>query len=87
VHALQWQPGQPVTVTLVQSAVVVRPSPTGRHRITGQGHLRLPAAIRHRTRLAAGDRLLIAACPDRNIVIAYPMAVLDATFFSVDETQ
>jgi hypothetical protein len=84
---MRWQPGQPVVVTLIRSVVVVvMPSRSGRYKITSQGHLRLPAAIRHRVQLATGSRLLIAACPDRNALVAYPVAVLDAVLFADPST-
>jgi hypothetical protein len=67
-----------IAVSVTQGAVVIVPHHDGRHTVTRQGHLRLPASIRHLTRMKAGDRLLLAACPHRDFLVAYPMAALDA---------
>ena len=45
--------------------------------VTGQGHLRLPATVRRRCGLAAGDRVLLAAEPAEGLVVVYPPAALD----------
>ncbi|WP_232237783.1 MULTISPECIES: AbrB/MazE/SpoVT family DNA-binding domain-containing protein [Actinoalloteichus] len=45
--------------------------------ITVQGHLRVPASIRHRVGLVAGDRVLLTADPGRNQLVVHPPAVLD----------
>jgi bifunctional DNA-binding transcriptional regulator/antitoxin component of YhaV-PrlF toxin-antitoxin module len=49
----------------------------GDYQVTGQGHLRLPAPLRHRCGLGAGDRVLLAADPDRSQLAVYPPAALD----------
>ena len=75
---LHWQPGLPLAVSIAQGAILVIPHRDGRHTVTRQGHLRLPASVRRVCRLEAGDRLLPAACPARNFLVAYPMFVVDA---------
>lgn len=80
--ALDWQPGLSIAMSVTQGAVVVVSRRDGRHTITRQGHLRLPASVRHVCRLKAGDRLLLAACPDRDLLIAYSMSALNAMVFS-----
>nr|CEL13584.1 hypothetical protein [Kibdelosporangium sp. MJ126-NF4]CTQ99270.1 hypothetical protein [Kibdelosporangium sp. MJ126-NF4] len=45
--------------------------------ITKDGHLRLPAPIRHRIGLRTGDRVLLAAKVDQQTLTVYPPAVLD----------
>ncbi|WFE47651.1 AbrB/MazE/SpoVT family DNA-binding domain-containing protein [Verrucosispora sp. WMMD1129] len=46
-------------------------------RLTGQGHVRLPAVVRHWCGLAAGDRLLLVADPAVGLLLVCPVAVLD----------
>jgi len=75
---LHWHPGLPISISLTENAVIVVSHRNGRHTVTRQGHLRLPASIRHLSRLKAGDRLLLAACPDRDLLVAYSMSALDA---------
>lgn len=75
---LQWQPGLPLAVSITQRVALVVPHRDGRHAVTRDGRLRLPAAVRRVCRLEAGDRLLLAACPARNFLVAYPMFIVDA---------
>ena len=55
-----------------------QPTPDGRETVTGQGHLRLPADLRHALRLNSGDRLLVVAHPHQGLLVAYTMPALDA---------
>jgi hypothetical protein len=78
--ALSWVPGTTVGVEVEDgiggaAAVVV---PGGSGRITPAGHLRLPATVRHRLGLRAGDRVLLAANPAVARLACYPPATLDA---------
>jgi hypothetical protein len=78
-RTLQWRPGLSVAMSVVHGVVVVIASRRATQQaITRQGHLRLPASVRHLCRLAAGDRLLVVACPDRDLLVVYTMAALDA---------
>jgi hypothetical protein len=86
-RVLQWRPGRPVTISIVDGAVVVAACHRlGRSSITRQGHLRLPASVRHQCRLDAGDRLLLVACPDRGLLLAYPTPVLDTMVLAYHAT-
>jgi hypothetical protein len=78
--ALGWVPGTAVGVEVEDgvsgaAAVVVT---GGSGRITLAGHLRLPATVRHRLGLRAGDRVLLAAHPAVARLVCYPPATLDA---------
>ena len=50
----------------------------GVFRLTGQGHLRLPATVRHWCALLPGDRVLLAANPGQGRLVVHPPAALDA---------
>jgi hypothetical protein len=78
IRALGWQPGQPITITVLQQAVVVTAQPGGADAVTQQGHLRLPARIRHIIHLNTGVRLLVAASPTSGLLVAYTAALLEA---------
>jgi hypothetical protein len=54
----------------------------GRTAITQQGHLRLPAPIRHQCRLRSGSRLLVAAHPSSGVLAAFTTRVLDGVLRS-----
>lgn len=78
IRAVGWPPGQPVTISVIREIIVVMSRPDGGESITRQGHLRLPARIRHTCRLVSGARLLIAAAPAKNFIVAYTMPSLEA---------
>jgi hypothetical protein len=71
-------PGLRVAVTVRSGAIVVVARPDGAQAITDHGHLRLPIAVRRIYRLEDGDRLLVMACPNPSVLVAYTMAVVDA---------
>lgn len=75
---LHWQPGLPLAMSITQRVALVIPHRDGRHAVTREGRLRLPASVRRVCCLNAGDRLLLAACPARNFLVAYPMFIVDA---------
>ena len=77
-RVLQWRPGRPIAVSVMHQTVVIVARPDGHESITRQGHLRLLAPVRHLLRLQAGDRLLLVACPDPGLLVAYTMSALDA---------
>jgi hypothetical protein len=76
-HALGWAPGTPLDIHETHGLLTIRTHPHGVFSITSQGHLRLPAPVRHHCGLAAGDRVLLAADPPDNRLIVHPPAALD----------
>ncbi len=77
IRAVGWSPGQPVTISVThESIVIVRPG--GPESITWQGHLRLPARIRHMCRVSSGDRVLVVISPVTDLIVVYPMVSLGA---------
>ncbi|MFL6143530.1 MAG: AbrB/MazE/SpoVT family DNA-binding domain-containing protein [Labedaea sp.] len=76
-RALGWPAGLRLAIDETGGVLTVRPDPHGDHQVTGQGHLRLPAALRHRCALVAGDRVLLVADPDRSRLTVYPPVALD----------
>ena len=78
IRALGWQPGQPITIAVGRQAIVITAQTGGAESITRQGHLRLPAHIRHACHLTVGDRLLVAAGPTPGVLVAYTMPLLES---------
>jgi hypothetical protein len=79
IRVLRWEPGRLVQLTVVpEGAVLVASGAGGRHWINGQGHLRLPASVQRSCGLEPGDQVLLAAYCDREVVVAYTMAAVDA---------
>jgi hypothetical protein len=58
--------------------LVMTADPTGANAVSPQGHLRLPAPVRHRHGLAAGGRVLLVADPGTRRLVIDPPASLDA---------
>jgi hypothetical protein len=92
VRVLGWAPGCPVTLHIVRGLVVVatrgdaRAGGHGGLPITRQGHLRLPASVRHACRLHPGSRLLVAAHPDTEVIVAFTTRVLDGVLRAYYQT-
>jgi bifunctional DNA-binding transcriptional regulator/antitoxin component of YhaV-PrlF toxin-antitoxin module len=76
--ALGWRSGDRLTLTAEAGVVIVR-----RERVGGMVTLAagqypvIPAALRHRCGLTAGDLVLLAARPGQDTLAAYPFAVVD----------
>jgi hypothetical protein len=75
--ALGWLPGTRLDIRESRGLLVVRLDAHGVFSVTNQGHLRLPAAVRHCCGLIPGDRVLLAADPRRDVLIVHSPAVLD----------
>ena len=83
--ALGWAPGTAIGMDVEDgpggpAAVAVT---GGSGRITVAGQLRLPARLRNRLGLRAGDRVLLAGHPAVARLVCYPPATLDAVLAAV----
>jgi anti-sigma factor RsiW len=76
-HALGWTAGVRLGVSVTRQLVTIRAAVDGAWRVTASGYVRLPASVRHVWGLAAGDRVVLAADPDRQTLRVYPPATLD----------
>jgi hypothetical protein len=76
-RALGWSAGLRIDIQETDRVLTVLTDPDGGYQVTNQGHLRLPAPLRHRCGLQAGDRVLLAADPDLSRLAVYPPAALD----------
>jgi hypothetical protein len=84
-RALGWSAGLRLAIRETGGVLTVRNDPDGGYQITSQGHLRLPAPLRHRCDLHAGDRVLLAADPHRSRLDIYPPAALDSLITPPDD--
>ncbi len=73
---LRWASGQHLDFTVEAGPIVVARPGSGTP-VTSRGHLRLPLAVRRRSRIAAGDRVLVVPDHDRGEALVVPVAVLD----------
>lgn len=83
IRALGWGPGTRLHIREASGVIVVRLDRQGVFTVTGQGHLHLPAAVRHLCGLTAGDRVLLAANPADGLLVVHPPAALDAMVVAV----
>nr|WP_307813050.1 AbrB/MazE/SpoVT family DNA-binding domain-containing protein [Micromonospora veneta] len=85
IRALGWGPGTRLHIREGSGVIVVRLDRQGVFTVTvtGQGHLHLPAAVRHWCGLTAGDRVLLAANPADGLLVLHPPAALDAMVVAV----
>jgi hypothetical protein len=70
--------GAAVTFSVLPCATGVAVTRGGHGTLTSRGRLLLPVAVRRVLHLEPGQRLLVAAHPDRDLLIAYTMTALDA---------
>ncbi len=78
-QTLDWSAGLRLHIReTATGALTAAADPEGAYQVTGHGHVRIPAPLRHRHGLRAGDRVLLAADPERSQLVIYPPAILDA---------
>jgi AbrB family looped-hinge helix DNA binding protein len=75
--ALGWQRGDRLIVTGTDDVVLARRDPAGMVTVAARAYIAIPAPLRRRCGLRAGDRVLLAALPDEDALAAYPMSVVD----------
>jgi hypothetical protein len=79
-RALDWTPGVRLDIA-TRDLVTMRvhaDGVAGGSGVTPQGHVRLPAPVRHLCGLRAGDRVLLAAEPSAGVLRVFPPATVDA---------
>jgi AbrB family looped-hinge helix DNA binding protein len=77
ITALGWAGGDRLTFTADAGVVTARRDPGGMVTLPASGYITIPAALRRRCGLEAGDQVLLAALPDQDSLAAYSLAVVD----------
>ena len=77
IRALNWFPGTSLKPIVLNDEVIVLSRSAGTAAVTKQGHVRIPAAIRHRCQLRAGDRLLLTTSDDHDLLVVCTTWALD----------
>jgi hypothetical protein len=88
-HALRWGPASSLAISVLGEAIVVFAQPAGKHVLGRQGHLRLPASVRHACQIGGGDRLLLVALADRDLLLVHTMPALELmlqAYYGADPT-
>lgn len=77
VRVLNWPPGTSLKPTVVNDQVIVLSRSAGTAMVTKLGHVRIPAAIRHRCQLHGGDSLLLTISADHDLLVVCTTWALD----------
>ena len=75
--ALGWRPGDRLALAADAGVVIARRDPAGMVTMPSRPYIVIPAALRRRCGLRAGDRVLLAVFPDQDALAAYSFAVVD----------
>jgi len=75
--ALGWRGGDRLTVTAEAGVMIARRDPGGMVTVPSRPYIVIPAALRRRCGLRAGDHVLLAASPGEDMLTAYSFAVVD----------
>ncbi|WP_167472853.1 hypothetical protein [Nocardia arthritidis] len=85
VGRLNWGPKSRLAIEVVGRTIIIRQDQHGDHRLTGRGHLLLPACCRHRCLIEPGNRVLIAASVRGNLLLVYPMRLIEQALSPLHE--
>jgi hypothetical protein len=77
IQALGWTPDDRLHIALVGGSVVAHRDPAGAFAMGPRPYLVLPAAVRHRSGVRPGERVLVAADPHHDVLVIHPLAALD----------
>jgi hypothetical protein len=77
IAALGWRGGDRLTVTAEAGVMIARRDPGGMVTVPARPYVVIPAALRSRCGLRAGDHVLLAASPGEDVLAAYSFAVVD----------
>ena len=77
IAALGWRGGDRLTVTAEAGVMIARPDPGGMVTVPSRPYVVIPAPLRRRCGLRAGDHVLLAASPGEDKLTAYSFAVVD----------
>ena len=75
--ALGWRGGDRLTVTGEAGVMIARRDPGGMVTVPTRPYVVIPAALRSRCGLRAGDYVLLAASPGQDTLAAYSFTVVD----------
>ena len=77
IAALGWAGGDLLTFTADAGVMTARRDSGGMVTLPASGYITIPAVLRRRCGLVAGDQVLLAALPDQDSLAAYSLAVVD----------
>jgi bifunctional DNA-binding transcriptional regulator/antitoxin component of YhaV-PrlF toxin-antitoxin module len=75
-RALGWTSGHRVAIDVIDGAITITSSVTGRHGVDRRGDLAVPAAARHLCGIRAGQAVVLAAYPPVGVIVVHPAATV-----------
>jgi hypothetical protein len=75
-QALGWQFGDRLTLSGTSGVVLARRDPAGMLALGQKPYITIPSVLRTRCGLRTGDRVLLAATPDEDMLTVYPLSTL-----------
>jgi hypothetical protein len=75
-QALGWQFRDRLTLSCISGVVLARRDPAGMLALGQKPYITIPAALRTRCGLRAGDRELLAAALNEDLLTVYPLSTL-----------
>jgi bifunctional DNA-binding transcriptional regulator/antitoxin component of YhaV-PrlF toxin-antitoxin module len=87
IHALGWRPGDQLTLTGTPDGVIARRDPTGMLSLGRKPYVTIPAVLRIRCGLHPGQRVLLAATLDEDLLAVYPLSTLHQAIRSTVPVQ
>jgi bifunctional DNA-binding transcriptional regulator/antitoxin component of YhaV-PrlF toxin-antitoxin module len=78
VDALDWAAGDRLTVTAEGTSVIIlRRDSRGPDTLISKERIRLPISLRIRCGIQVGDRVLLAATRELDLLLAYPLSTVE----------
>ena len=77
IAALGWRGGDRLTLTAEAGVLIARREAGGMVTVPARPYVVIPAALRRRCGLRAGDHVLLAASPGEDMLAAYSFTVVD----------
>jgi bifunctional DNA-binding transcriptional regulator/antitoxin component of YhaV-PrlF toxin-antitoxin module len=77
IDALGWRAGDRLTLTATAGVVIARRAPDGMLTMPAKPYVAIPAALRRRCGLEAGELVLLAVLPAQDALAAYSLTVVD----------
>jgi bifunctional DNA-binding transcriptional regulator/antitoxin component of YhaV-PrlF toxin-antitoxin module len=77
IDALGWTPGTRLDIVATSTHLTLHAATDGVVMVKARRYLWLPAPTRHRLGLRPGDRVLLAADPERQMLVVFPPVTLD----------
>ncbi|WP_147134486.1 hypothetical protein [Nocardia ninae] len=85
VGVLNWGPESRLAIEVVGRTIVIREHQRGDRRLTGRGHLLLPAGCRHRCQIEPGEQVLVATSVQRTLLLVYPIRLIEQALSPLHE--